>query len=156
MPRASIIISVILLAISVAGFLEARGFPPGYLGMGAGVFPSVIFMTLASLSLVLVFQQARVVIKKKDTPAPKFTFLGTARIVTLVFSVWLYTQVLQPLGFVYATSFLMIATFRILGLKSWIKTILFSIGISVLLYLLFRHVFMVPLPKPGLYLPYPF
>lgn len=156
LSRGNIIIGLILLGISAAGLLEAQGFPPGHIGMGAGIFPSIVFMSLAFLSLILVFQSARVMIKKKDTPAPKFTFLGAVKIVMLVSIIWLYTQVLGPLGFVYATSLLMIATFKILGLKSWGKAILFSIGISVFLFFLFRGLFMVPLPRPGFDLPHPF
>jgi hypothetical protein len=58
-----------------------------------------------------------------------------------------YVLVIQFAG-IYVASTLFIAAFmRILGKISWLKTILVSVGVTVLLFWMFEIQFMVPLPK---------
>ncbi len=59
----------------------------------------------------------------------------------------LYVLTIQFLG-IYLASTLFIAAFmRVLGKISWIKTVLISVGVNVLLFWMFEIQFMVPLPK---------
>lgn len=58
-----------------------------------------------------------------------------------------YVLVIQFLG-IYVASALFIAAFmRLLGKIAWLKTVLISIGVNVLLFWMFEVQFMVPLPK---------
>src|SRR3546814_17561087 len=59
----------------------------------------------------------------------------------------LYVLLIQLLG-IYVASVLFIAAFmRFLGRLSWLKTVLVSVGVYVLLFWLFEIQFLVPLPK---------
>lgn len=59
----------------------------------------------------------------------------------------LYVLVVQFLG-IYVASALFIAGFmRLLGKIPWLKTVLISVGVPVLLFWMFEIQFMVPLPK---------
>ncbi|MBO1114154.1 tripartite tricarboxylate transporter TctB family protein [Bordetella petrii] len=59
----------------------------------------------------------------------------------------LYVLLIQLLG-IYVASVLFIAAFmRLLGRISWLKTVLVSVGVNVLLFWMFEIQFLVPLPK---------
>jgi hypothetical protein len=59
----------------------------------------------------------------------------------------IYVLVIQFLG-IYVASTLFIGVFmRVLGKISWVKTVLVSVLVSVLLFWMFEVEFMVPLPK---------
>jgi len=58
-----------------------------------------------------------------------------------------YVLLIQFAG-IYVASALFIGAFmRLLGKISWLKTILVSVGVNVLLFWMFEIQFMVPLPK---------
>ncbi|NYT37152.1 tripartite tricarboxylate transporter TctB family protein [Allopusillimonas soli] len=58
-----------------------------------------------------------------------------------------YVLFIQFLG-IYVASTLFIGGFmRVLGKTGWLKTVLISVGVSVLLFWMFEIQFMVPLPK---------
>ena len=59
----------------------------------------------------------------------------------------LYVLLIQLLG-IYVASTLFIAAFmRLLGKIGWLKTVLVSVGVNVLLFWMFEVQFLVPLPK---------
>lgn len=58
-----------------------------------------------------------------------------------------YVLAIQFVG-IYVASILFIAAFmRVLGKIGWLKTVLISVGVNVLLFWMFEIQFMVPLPK---------
>lgn len=58
-----------------------------------------------------------------------------------------YILLIQLLG-IYVASVVFIAAFmRVLGKIGWLKTIMVSVGVNVLLFWMFEVQFMVPLPK---------
>lgn len=59
----------------------------------------------------------------------------------------LYVLAIQFVG-IYLASVLFIGAFmRVLGKISWLKTVLISVGVNLLLFWMFEIQFMVPLPK---------
>ena len=143
----------------VAGlFLTALGLVYGYLTTGLperslpntpgpSFFPWIITVCLLALSVSLLVQGLRmagdgpVQDKPDGGSAPAFLFLG-------VFAV--YLALLPFLGFLPASIPFFAVLMALFGetRKLWIAS--FSLGVSVFLFLLFRDVFSIPLPRSSI------
>lgn len=144
--------------IAAGLFLTGLGLAYGYLTTGLperslpntpgpSFFPGIITVCLLTLSVSLLVKGIRMA---GDDPAPEkpagaglpaFLFLGAFAV---------YLVLLPLLGFLPAS----IPFFAVLMLlfgetrKLWIAA--FSLGVSVFLFLLFRDVFSIPLPRSGI------
>lgn len=58
-----------------------------------------------------------------------------------------YVLLIQLLGIYVASALFMAAFMRCLGKVPWLKTILISVGVNILLFWMFEIQFLVPLPK---------
>ncbi|HYG41785.1 MAG TPA: tripartite tricarboxylate transporter TctB family protein [Bordetella sp.] len=113
-------------------------------GPESGYFPFHIGLIICIAS-VAVFLKAMF---GKDRNRTIFVSWERFRLVLMVLlPTALYVLLIQMLG-IYVASVLFIAAFmRLLGKISWLKTVLISIGVNVLLFWMFEVQFMVPLPK---------
>ncbi len=57
-----------------------------------------------------------------------------------------YALVLEPLGFLLATPLFLICTFRYLGHPSWAGVFGYSIGVTVVIFALFKYLLDIRLP----------
>lgn len=113
-------------------------------GPESGYFPFHIGLIICIAS-VAVFLKARF---GKNRNQEIFVSWERFRLVLLVLlPTALYVLVIQLLG-IYVASTLFIAAFmRLLGKISWLKTVVISVSVNVLLFWMFEVQFMVPLPK---------
>src|SRR5690606_30760710 len=113
-------------------------------GPESGYFPFHIGLIIC-IAAVAVFLKA---IFGKNRNLEIFVSWDRFRLVLLVLlPTALYVLVIQFLG-IYVASVLFIAAFmRLLGKIAWLKTVLISVGVNVLLFWMFEVQFMVPLPK---------
>jgi putative tricarboxylic transport membrane protein len=113
-------------------------------GPQSGYFPFRIGAIICIASLV-VFAQT---LFHKNGDNEAFVTRRRARHVLLVFvPTVIYVFAIQWLG-IYVASALLIAGFmRLLDRYSWIKTLLISVGVNMVLFWLFEIQFLVPLPK---------
>jgi|SRR5690606_5533235 len=113
-------------------------------GPETGYFPYHVGMIIC-LASVAVFVKA---VFGKNRNREVFVTWNRFRLVLLVLlPTAVYVLLIQFLG-IYVASTLFIAAFmRILGKISWLKTLLVSVGVNVLLFWMFEVQFLVPLPK---------
>ncbi|MBO9355435.1 tripartite tricarboxylate transporter TctB family protein [Bordetella petrii] len=113
-------------------------------GPESGYFPYHIGMIICIASAA-VFLKA---VFGKHRNREVFVSWSRFRLVLLVLlPTALYILLIQLLG-IYVASTLFIAAFmRLLGRIGWLKTVLVSVGVNVLLFWMFEIQFLVPLPK---------
>jgi len=113
-------------------------------GPESGYFPFHVGLIICIAS-VAVFLKA---VFGKHRNREVFVTWDRFRLVLLVLlPTALYVLLIQLLG-IYVASVLFIAAFmRLLGRISWLKTVLVSVGVNVLLFWMFEIQFLVPLPK---------
>ncbi len=113
-------------------------------GPESGYFPYHI-------GLILCIAGAAVLLKSlfgKNRNREVFVSWDRFRLVLMVLlPTGVYVLLIQFLG-IYVASVLFIGGFmRLLGKIGWLKTVLVSVGVNVLLFWMFEVQFMVPLPK---------
>ena len=113
-------------------------------GPESGYFPFRIGAIICVASVV-VFVQA---LRSRAGAARSFVTRERLKPVLLVLlPTLLYVFGIQFIG-IYAASAIFIAGFmRMMGKYGWVKTLVISIGVNVLLFWLFEVQFLVPLPK---------
>jgi hypothetical protein len=113
-------------------------------GPEAGYFPYHV-------GLILCIASAAVIIKSlfgKHRNTEIFVGWERFRLVLMVLiPTALYVLVTQFVGIYVASAVFIGAFMRVLGKIGWLKTLLVSIGVTVLLFWMFEVQFMVPLPK---------
>ncbi|MFW7343455.1 tripartite tricarboxylate transporter TctB family protein [Pollutimonas sp. H1-120] len=113
-------------------------------GPESGYFPYHIGLILCIASVAVLFKS----LFGKSRNHEVFVSWERFRLVLLVLvPTGVYVLLIQFLG-IYVASVLFIAGFmRLLGKIGWLKTVLVSVGVNVLLFWMFEVQFMVPLPK---------
>jgi hypothetical protein len=113
-------------------------------GPEAGYFPYHVGLILCIASVAVIIKS--VFGKHRNTEV--FVTWERFRLVLMVLvPTALYVLVIQFVG-IYVASALFIGAFmRVLGRIRWLKTVLISIGVPLLLFWMFEVQFMVPLPK---------
>jgi putative tricarboxylic transport membrane protein len=113
-------------------------------GPRPGYFPFYIGLIMAVSALV---NLARGVLMKPEKNKP-FVLVGQLKMVlTVLIPAVLYAASIAWIG-IYVSSVLFIAFFkRWLGKFAWWKAALVSVGVAVVLFLVFERWFLVPLPK---------
>ena len=132
------IVSFCFLLLGAGYLIESLRLPMGTRGHpGSGFYPFLVGVALAALSLILLFQS----FKRKETPGEEADAFPKGRdlkrVVAVASALIFFTLFFKPLGYGICSAALMMAVLRLLGLRSWAKTIVISIltmGISCLLY----------------------
>lgn len=113
---------------------------PGFMPLGSG-------MLLVALCAVYGFQSRtakREDYKKTESPWPQ---KNRGRLVAVILALFLLTFLLEPLGYLLSTFFLMTFLFRVIEPEKWLVTI-FKSALSVLItYIVFEKLLMVQFPK---------
>jgi putative tricarboxylic transport membrane protein len=127
------------IAVVVGSLRMPLGTPldpqPGFFPLLAGIFLS----GLSIVHLVLAFLK-----RKKSLNMRSF---GTVwRPAFLIVGLFIYTFILDPVGYVIATLFLSVIILRILESKSWWKLSAISLASSVGSFILFDRILGVTLP----------
>lgn len=138
------ILGGILLLVSLSGIWLARSFEVtiSYEPVGPRAFPITVLILLGISAIALMFE------KKSDTVwAPPAVLL---RIGALFLVVLAYAWLFDKLGFILATSLMVIPAARFFG-ASWQQGIVGGVGLGAGLFVLFDRLLDVALPT-GLWL----
>lgn len=138
--------AVVIFAIGVVMMIDNHRIGASWAADGpeSGYFPFHIGLILCIASVAVLLKS----LFGKQRNREIFVSWARFRLVLMVLvPTALYVLAIQFLG-IYLASTLFIAAFmRLLGKISWIKTVLISVGVNVLLFWMFEIQFMVPLPK---------
>ena len=149
MGRAEIIIGVFLTVLSVVFFALTYQFPAHTLAFSPKIFPRVVSCCLFVIASVLVIQGITAVrrsspAKKAERPLDK-AFLTRLSVGLLIG--YAYTRILHTAGYVVATPLFIAGIMLVFNEKSWLKIVATSMITTGVLYVLFRIIFKVPLPR---------
>jgi putative tricarboxylic transport membrane protein len=146
MAKRDIYFAAILMSLAALFFGLTYYFPRQTLAMSPRLFPRVICGGLFILSAVLLFQsfrQRKLTVQDREgkwgIPWPRFSIL-----ILIAFA---YTRILEEAGYVLATPPLIVGVMLLFNEKRWMRIAAVSIFTTMVLYILFRLVFRVPLPR---------
>ena len=153
MGKTEIIIGAFLMILSVAFYVLTYQFPQQTLAFSPRIFPRFVSICLFIISCVLLIQgitaARRSSREKKLTPIIDKTFL--IRLFLGILVGYAYTRLLPLTGYVVATPPFIAGIMLVFNEKRWLKIVATSIITTGLLYILFRIIFRVPLPRFSLF-----
>ena len=154
MAKANVIIGSIFFLLALLMFAVALDFPkPQVSGLSPRVFPQFVAVCTMVFSAMLIAKNVRLLgaddtseqeKKKLDTSfAARFSAFSAAGL--------LYVLVIDKIGYLIATPLLIAGAMIIFNEKRWYRVLLVSVFTTLVLYILFRMVFRVPLPRNPLW-----
>ena len=153
MGKKEILLSIIFMIISMTIFILTYQFPQQTVALSPAVFPRFVSASLFIISLTLLIQG--IAGFKKDSKQKKVKLaLNKAfiiRLLLMTFLAFFYTRILTLVGYVVATPPFVAGAMLLFNEKRGIWIITVSIITTVLLYILFRIVFKIPLPRFSLF-----
>ena len=108
---------------------------------GPGFFPFCLALLLIGIAAVIFFQGL------KQKPAEREAGLRWQRVVLALAAIFVYAFVLEPLGYLLSTFFLMILLLKLMSKKPWWYSPGLASLISLVSYLLFRISLQLALPR---------
>ena len=146
--RALPIVSLSFLILGIAYLADNSRLPMGSAAKpGAGLFPLLVGISLLGLSLALFIWslKGKGISAKDQEPFPEGK--DRRRVLAVAVTLALFALLFNPLGYGLCSAALMAAILRLLGLRSWGRILLISIGTAAVSYYLFDFLLGVPLPK---------
>lgn len=153
MGKKEIIIGIFLMILSVAFYVLTYQFPQQTLAFSPRIFPRFVSVCLFLISCILMIQGITAVrgsLRKKSLA----TIIDTAFLIRLFLGIligYAYTRLLPITGYVVATPPFIAGIMLLFNEKRWLKIAATSIITAGLLYILFRIIFRVPLPRFSLF-----
>ena len=153
MGKTEITIGVCLLILSIVFYALTYQFPAQTLAFSPKIFPRFVSVCLFIISAVLVIQGITAVRKSSWEKNPELTtdrgFL--IRLFLGILIGYAYTRLLPLTGYVVATPPFIAGIMLVFNEKRWLKIAATSIITTTMLYILFRMIFRVPLPRFSLF-----
>jgi len=108
---------------------------------GPGFFPFCLALLLIGIAMVIFFQGI------KQKPAEREAGLRWQRVAVALAAIFVYAFVLESLGYLLSTFFLMILLLKLMSRKPWWYSPGVAAFISLVSYLLFRVSLQLSLPR---------
>lgn len=153
MGKKEIFLSIIFIVISITIYILTYQFPQQTVALSPTVFPRFVSACLFIISLTLLIQGIAGIKRDPEQNKVKLT-LNKAfiiRLLLMIFLAFFYTQILPLIGYVLATPPFVAGAMLLFNEKRGIWIIAVSIITTALLYILFRIVFKIPLPRFSLF-----
>ena len=153
MGKKEIFLSIIFIVISITIYILTYQFPQQTVALSPTVFPRFVSACLFIISLTLLIQGIAGIKRDSEQNKVKLT-LNKAfiiRLLLMIFLAFFYTQILPLIGYVLATPPFVAGAMLLFNEKRGIWNIAVSIITTALLYILFRIVFKIPLPRFSLF-----
>jgi hypothetical protein len=153
--RADVAIGIFLLFLSSAMFALTFTFPDQTVALSPTFFPRLVTLCMAGLACLLVVKALR-----RPRPMKAASTFSAAtwirqghvqRIAAMVALGFVYTQVLDSLGFLITTGLFLAGTVLLFMERRWTVVLAVAILGSSALYGVFRMIFKVPLPRFDLF-----
>jgi len=148
-----IIIGAFLMTLSVVFYGITFQFPEQTLAFSPKIFPRFVSTCLFIISAILVIQGIMAFRKRSPDEQAKLT-IDKAFLTRLLFGILIgysYTQLLPITGYIVATPPFIAGIMIIFNEKRWIRIGLCALITTSVLYILFRIIFKVPLPRFSLF-----
>lgn len=153
MGKKEILVSIFFMILSIIVFILTFRFPKQTVALSPTAFPRFISVSLFSLSIIL-FLQGIAGARKRSRPKEvnkkhyqEFTF----KLLLMILLAFLYTRILPIAGYILATPPLIAGNMLLFNEKRWFWVIAVPLVTTFLLYLVFRMIFKIPLPRFNLF-----
>jgi putative tricarboxylic transport membrane protein len=157
MGKKEILIGVFLIVLSMVFYLLTYQFPHKTLAFSPRIFPRFVSVCLLIISCVLLIQGITAVRRRTREKGPIQIIdkgLHKAFLIRLFVGIligYAYTRLLPLAGYLVATPPFIAGIMLIFNEKRWLKIVATSIITTGVLYILFRIIFRVPLPRFSLF-----
>jgi len=153
MGKKEILLSIIFMMISMTIYILTYQFPQQTVTLSPKVFPQFVSACLFILSIALLIQGIAGVKKDSEQKKVKLTLnkIFIIKLLLMIILSFFYTRILSLTGYIIATPPFIAGAMLLFNEKRWIWIIAVSIVTTALLYILFRIVFKVPLPRFSLF-----
>jgi len=149
--RENIILGAIFLAIAIGYFIMATQLParnlPNTLGIDA--MPRAFGIFLAFLSILLIIGGFTDKEGKAASSRVPLSWPHLRGVIIVFAAITAYIVLIDILGFVIVTPFLMFGLMYIEGVRKWVSMIIVSLVTTGVVYVLFRYVFEVKITGFG-------
>jgi len=147
-----IIFGAVFILLSMFFFAMTFTFPEITIALSPKVFPRFVTICLFLLSSLLLVQGIAKQRKAHPTQPPmKIDRPYLLRFILLAVAGFFYTRIIRHTGYVAATPLFIAAAMLVFAEKKWYRIVLVSVGTTAVLYVVFRLVFRVPLPRFALW-----
>ena len=152
MVASEIIFGAAFMLLSIFFFAMTFLFPEITIALSPTVFPRFVTVCLFLLSSLLLIQGIGKQRKQHpEKPRAKIDRAYLMRFIALAGAGFIYTRIIRYTGYIVATPLFIAAAMVIFAEKKWYRIVLISTGVTAVLYLVFRMIFRVPLPRFGLW-----
>lgn len=140
--RSDLVAGLLLCLLAVYVYHEGAAMPAAKRGLGPGGYPKFVAVGLMLLGAILAIQS----FIKKIPPAGSMTAARALRVLFFAPLCLAYAWALRPFGFVAASFAFLVAASYFFGYRRHGVIALFGAGLTLTVYVIFRHVFLVLLP----------
>jgi len=153
MGKKEIILSIFFMIISMTVYLLTYQFPKQTVALSPKVFPQFVSACLFILALVLLIQGITGIKKESEQKKVKLALnnIFLLKILTMIILAFFYLRILPLAGYIIATPLFLAGSMLLFNEKRWFLIVPVSIVATALLYILFRIVFKIPLPRFNLF-----
>ena len=153
MGKKEIVFGLVLIILSVIMFALTYQFPRQTLALSPRVFPRFVSICTFILAAILLIQGVAGMRRQGEQHPPVFRMQRTfvIRMVSMIVLAFAYTRILPLVGYILATPPFVAGTMIVFHEKRWYWIVGVSLLTSIVLYLLFRMLFKVPLPRFNLW-----
>lgn len=153
MGKKDILLSIIFMMISMTIYILTYQFPQQTVAPSPKVFPQFVSICLFILSVALLIQGIAGVKKNPEQRKVKLTLnkIFIIRLLLMIILSFFYTRILPLAGYIVTTPLFLAGAMLLFNEKRWFRVMAVSIVTTALLYILFRIVFRVPLPRFSLF-----
>jgi hypothetical protein len=112
---------------------------------GPGFFFFLTGIVTALLSLTIILRSLKT--RAPQAEGAAFGKRGVAKIIPVLLSLFLYAMLMEQLGFLIVTLLLFMFLLRVIEKKKWWLTVLVSLSVTAISYLVFEVLLQSQLPK---------
>jgi len=146
MKKINIIVAVVVLLFCIGYFFMIQGLPDRNLAntLKSSFMPSLLLIILVGLTLILLIQN----IVKDSEESCNYAITGKELLGILVMTVLIFAYVflLDIVGFLIITPVVMFILMKLTGSKKIRETIIVSVSVTLVIYIIFDLLFRVQLP----------
>jgi len=144
MKKANFIVSGVFAAFAIFIIAISMGYPPSNHGVpGPGMFPILIASLILISALVLVIQTLRM--PKTGDTAIDLKSKNVLNVYITMAGLIVYIVLMPMIGFIVATSIMLVLYIKWFSKRPWWKCILISVVFTIAIFLLFGSVLNVPM-----------
>lgn len=142
----SILVIVFMVPTISEDWREASFMSAEMFAVGPRFFPYLAAAIIGILSIALIFTSTRNSKTTKEAKEVNFTLEQFINVIVFTVVGVIYTVLFQVLGVLIATPLCLLFYFIYFEVQSWVLRIGLSLGTTLIIYLCFAKMMMVPLP----------